>query len=268
MAAPKSEELPYPLKRNALASTRLNFNHFWMKGLAGYLLHPDIPTDQEGLRIADLGAGTGIWVSEVAAGLPNAEFDAVDISADQFPPEPFRAPNVRFWTHNCFEPFPDEYLGKFDIVNARFWLCIVNDDVADKLLDNFLTLLKPGGFLQWFEPLPDTARVVSRNGGAPHPACDRLVETWKKPTASSSYGWVHALAARMEQKGLKVVAEDKHKNPDYYLPIAAQTVLLGLAEYLYKDPAIEKYQESLAQEHNKGSYVDVTWTCVVARKAL
>jgi chemotaxis methyl-accepting protein methylase len=82
-----------------------------------------------------------IWVSEVAAGLTNAEFDAVDISADQFPPEPFRAPNVRFWTHNCFEPIPDEYLGKFDIVNARFWLCIVNDDVADKLLDNFLTLL-------------------------------------------------------------------------------------------------------------------------------
>jgi hypothetical protein len=48
---------------------------------------------------------------------------------------------VQFWTHNCFEPFADEYLGRFDIVNAQFWLCIVNDDVADKLLDNFLTLL-------------------------------------------------------------------------------------------------------------------------------
>jgi chemotaxis methyl-accepting protein methylase len=82
-----------------------------------------------------------IWVSEVAASLPNAKFDAVDISADQFPPESFQPSNVHFWTHNCFEPFPDEYLGQFDIVNARFWLCIVNDDVADKLLDNFLTLL-------------------------------------------------------------------------------------------------------------------------------
>jgi tRNA1(Val) A37 N6-methylase TrmN6 len=38
----------------------LNFNHFWMKSIAGYLLHPKIPTDQEGLRIADLGAGTGL----------------------------------------------------------------------------------------------------------------------------------------------------------------------------------------------------------------
>jgi hypothetical protein len=47
--------------------------------------------------------------------------------------------------------------------------------------------LEPGGFLQWFEPLPNTARVVARNGGAPHPACDKLVETWKKPTPTSSY---------------------------------------------------------------------------------
>jgi hypothetical protein len=43
------------------------------------------------------------------------------------------------------------------------------------------SLLEPGGFLQWYEPLPDT-------GGAPHPACDKLVKTWKKPTAHSSYG--------------------------------------------------------------------------------
>jgi hypothetical protein len=50
------------------------------------------------------------------------------------------------------------------------------------------SLLEPGGFLQWYEPLPDTAHVVARNGGAPHPACDKLVKTWKKPTAHSSYG--------------------------------------------------------------------------------
>jgi hypothetical protein len=82
-----------------------------------------------------------IWVGEVAASLPKARFDAVDISAAQYPPASFRAPNANFWTHNCFEPFADEYLGQFDIVNARFWLCIVNDDVADKLLANFITLL-------------------------------------------------------------------------------------------------------------------------------
>jgi hypothetical protein len=55
-----------------------------------------------------------------------------------------------------------------------------------------------------------------------------------------------------------VWVEDKHENPNYYLPIAAQMVLLGLAEYLYKDPGIEKYQAQLASEHSEGAYVDVT----------
>jgi hypothetical protein len=46
-------------KLRGLIYHSLNFNHFWMKGLAGYLLHPKIPTDQAELRVADLGAGTG-----------------------------------------------------------------------------------------------------------------------------------------------------------------------------------------------------------------
>jgi hypothetical protein len=79
--------------------------------------------------------------------------------------------------------------------------------------------------------------------------------------------WVHKLAQSFEQHGLEVVAEDKFDNPDYYQQIAAQTVLMGLGEYLHANPGIEKYQEGLAAEHAQGAYVDVKWTCVVARKA-
>jgi hypothetical protein len=78
---------------------------------------------------------------------------------------------------------------------------------------------------------------------------------------------VHSLTQRFEQRGLEVLVEDKLKNPDYYLPIEAQTVLLGLAEYLYKDPSVEKYQEQLATEHSQGVFVDLKFTCVVARTA-
>lgn len=79
---------------------------------------------------------------------------------------------------------------------------------------------------------------------------------------------MHALAAKFKERGLNLVAEDKHNNPDYYMPIAAQTVLLGLAEYLHRDPGIEVYQEQLASEHSSGMFVDVTWTCVVAQKII
>lgn len=82
-----------------------------------------------------------IWISELATTLPEAVFDAVDISAEQYPPEAFRAPNVSFWTHDCFKPFPKEYLGKFNVVNVKFWLCFINDDVADKVFQNVVTLL-------------------------------------------------------------------------------------------------------------------------------
>ena len=42
---------------------------------------------------------------------------------------------------DCFKSFPEEYRGKFDVINIRFWLCVVNDDSADALLTNILTLL-------------------------------------------------------------------------------------------------------------------------------
>jgi hypothetical protein len=81
------------------------------------------------------------WACEVAATLPNGSVDVVDISDAQFPPPAFQPSNIRFWTHDCFEPFPPEHLGQFDAVNIKFILCIVNDDVADKLIRNVLTLL-------------------------------------------------------------------------------------------------------------------------------
>jgi hypothetical protein len=36
----------------------LNFNHFLMREVSGYLVHPSMPTDQPTLRIADVGTGT------------------------------------------------------------------------------------------------------------------------------------------------------------------------------------------------------------------
>jgi hypothetical protein len=73
--------------------------------------------------------------------LPNATIDAFDISAEQYPAESFRPANARFLTHDCFTPFPQEYHSRFDIVHARSWLNIVNDDIADKVVDHFASLL-------------------------------------------------------------------------------------------------------------------------------
>ena len=84
---------------------------------------------------------SSLWACEVASATPNFTIDAIDISDAQFPPPPFRPQNTRFRIHDCFEPFAAEDMGQFDVVNIKFMLCIVNDDVAAKLLQNVLTLL-------------------------------------------------------------------------------------------------------------------------------
>jgi hypothetical protein len=72
----------------------------------------------------------------------------------------------------------------------------------------------------------------------------------------------------LHANSLEVVTEVKYKNPEYFQPIAAQTVLLGLTEYAHSMPGVEEYVEDLAKEHAKGTFVDVEWSVVVGRKGV
>lgn len=60
--------------------------------------------------------------------------------------------------------------------------------------------------------------------------------------------------------------EEKYKNPPHLQPIAAQTMLLGMAEHAHHSPGVEALQEKVAKENKEGAFVDMQWTCVVGRK--
>ncbi|KAH8692493.1 hypothetical protein GQ44DRAFT_780133 [Phaeosphaeriaceae sp. PMI808] len=83
----KGAEKAYIFGRDFRSSMRLNFNHYLMREIAGYLMHPDISLTAPQLRIADVGTGTGIWACELATKLSSttARIDAFDISDVQFP---------------------------------------------------------------------------------------------------------------------------------------------------------------------------------------
>jgi len=252
---------------------RLNYTHFFVTKVTGYLLHSKIPKDEENIRVADVGTGTGIWPSELAVELPSsAVIDAFDVSSAQFPPQGWHTPNVNFKTHDCFEPFPIEHIQQYDIVNVRFWLCILNDDTARPLLDNVLTLLKPGGHIQWFEAIPSSAHVKARNGGVPTPACNQLVEKIKKPHSHSSYDWVEGLPLLLEERNVEVVARERYEKGDLYQTVSSQIQLAGLDEYIHFQKedgvkAVKEFQDQLASEFADGAFVDFAYTCVVGRKS-
>ncbi|KAK6602647.1 hypothetical protein H4I95_06584 [Botrytis cinerea] len=120
-------------------------SHFLIKEIAGYLLHPTISTHEANLRIADVGNGTGIWACDVSKNLPpTVQIDDFDISAAQFPAADSRPQNVHLYTHDGFEDYTTEFHEQYDIVHARFWLCIVNDPDAGPLPRKLLSLLMDG----------------------------------------------------------------------------------------------------------------------------
>ena len=80
------------------------------------------------------------WALEVATTFPMAQVHGFDVSDEQFSPL-YNIKNVTLSVHDAFEPFPPEFVGHFDIVHVRFFLCLVNDAVAPALVENLTTLL-------------------------------------------------------------------------------------------------------------------------------
>ncbi|PQE28130.1 UMTA methyltransferase family protein [Rutstroemia sp. NJR-2017a BBW] len=180
--------VPYIFNRDFNSSIRLNYNHWLVTEACGYRLHPKINLPKENLRIADVGTGTGIWLLELSDTCPTtAQLDGFDISPAQFPPKEWLPENVNLFIQDIFKPFPQEMIGTYDMVNLRFALCYVNDEDAEPLLANLISLLKPNGFLQWFETNAYKTKVYQPSGSPPAIGMAQLEKMWHKPKPTSSY---------------------------------------------------------------------------------
>ncbi|KAJ5619785.1 hypothetical protein N7510_003769 [Penicillium lagena] len=118
----------YLLVRNMAERERLDMQYKAWQANIGYLLHPIIK-QQDHMRIADL--------------------DGFDLSDAMFPCKNALPENITFHQQNLLEPFPDEYLGKYDVVNVRVMVVALSSDEWEPAVRNLMTLLKPGGHLQW-----------------------------------------------------------------------------------------------------------------------
>ncbi|TGO14423.1 hypothetical protein BTUL_0053g00220 [Botrytis tulipae] len=270
----KAEQREYIFKRDYKPSMRLNYNHFLIKEVCGYLVHPSIPTNQTNLRIADVATGTGIWACDLASKLPETvRIDGFDISDAQYPALGFQPKNVHLYVHDGFEDYPAEFLEQYDIVNALFWLCIVNSPDAKPLLQELLSLVKPRGYLQRLEPLPLSANVVVTHEGAETTASERLANTFHKPKPDSH--WVEGLKSLFERGGLTEVSRTDYAWPIHLHPLWSQGSMTATADFIAKIDSYNtkgsgigmEFVEDLERESANGVAVDTPFQCVVGRKA-
>ena len=178
-----------------LTIVSLNYQHWAIKQLCGFLLHHSIPlqdiVDEKTLYIADLGTGTGLWPIELSQQLPSAHITGFDISGAQFPPTAWRPQNVELEEHNVLTPFPERHLGKYHVVHVRFFVTLLSsEDQMRAFVENIMSLLRPGGFIQWLDADPTSANAIGIDSSTSSTATEKLAELMRKPHPNAFYGYV------------------------------------------------------------------------------
>jgi len=207
----------YLLNRDSRESARLIAQHDWLKKLVGCNVHPSIPTDTKpDLRVADVATGTAIWLLDLAQMLsPEAQLYGFDISGKQFPAAEDRPANVSLHEHNVLEPFPEEYHGFFDIVAVRLITAGLRPGNWDAAVRNISVLLKPGGHLQWIEPIHSTLQVFNSKPGAPNAATRQAVEYFLGAYKKTLYPGPLQVQDLCQKHGLEEVAMEVFPSDHY-----------------------------------------------------
>jgi SAM-dependent methyltransferase len=105
------------------------------------------------VHVADVGTGTGIFLSKLAETVPaSATLHGFDISEAQFPKSAQNSHNIGLSVADAKIGFPPEHKGIYDIVHLRLLSPgMASDTDWSRVVENVMSLLKPGGALQWSE---------------------------------------------------------------------------------------------------------------------
>ncbi|KAL8879574.1 MAG: hypothetical protein Q9192_008204, partial [Flavoplaca navasiana] len=116
-----------------------------------YNIHASIPTPVLSTTIADVAAGIGMWLLEVAREHPGEQCMGFDISIAQASPKQWLPSNPSFSTWNVLEEPPEGLRGRLDTVNIRLLWLLLGKKGSSTVVKNIAMLLKPGENVQWEE---------------------------------------------------------------------------------------------------------------------
>lgn len=111
---------------------------------------------EEGIRVLDVGCGTGLWTLEMAKNYPNSIFVGIDCE-ELFPVSDETPSNCTFLKANVLEclPFAD---GAFDYIFLRLLSTSFTPQDWSVAIRELTRLAKPGGWLESLEIAGDLER--------------------------------------------------------------------------------------------------------------
>ncbi|KAI1395394.1 UMTA methyltransferase family protein [Hypoxylon fuscum] len=265
-----SSKPDYVFTRDFLDNSRINLmHHLWTK-LFGYLIHPKIPTEKTNLRVADVGAGTGIWLHDVGDQLgKSSRLDALDISFNAAPPPETLPSNMTFRQWDVREEVPDDLVNVFDIVNLRFFSFVLLNEEVPRVVGKLFRLLKPGGYVQWGEPDFATVRVDKTRPDSKTEHTEALMKLLTVQDPRLNPSWVIELPQTFSAAGF-VDIETDIQDAQPWLGFMFHECALIMHELIARKTKNEKMAQEVrrllplaVEETRKGAYVTaVRWTIV------
>ena len=269
---------------------RLDEQHIATTKTFGFLVHPNIPLSSPTLKIADIGTGTGIWLLDVAKSLPpTCQLIGFDVSPSAFPPTQTLPPNVSFQTQDMLLPFPASEIGTFDVVAVRFVSVATTRAAWALAIENLMTLLKPGGWLQWIDSC--NFSLYNTVAGSSRAACQEIYDSLEPFRAKDDIviGMMMREAKNMRREdvfrklGLMDVHEDvfstdRLQDPELQLRdkgtrnaivcfLGSLQALVGVEGSGWSEARIERLKVEAMKEVDAGVYHTLDQVCIVGRKA-
>ncbi|PYH86329.1 S-adenosyl-L-methionine-dependent methyltransferase [Aspergillus uvarum CBS 121591] len=269
-----SQPPSYVLPRDYLDNVRLNLHHYLCVELFGYHTHPAIPISNTKLRVADIGTGTGVWLTDLARRLPpSVQLDGFDISLEALPPKEWLPANLRTTIWDVKTEVPDELVGVYDIVHISHFVFVLLDEEVQPVLDKVMRLLKPGGYLQWSEVDMGSFRIETTTSPATTTALERLFRLSEGHDPRLRPRWVPHLGSKLAAAGYQAITSDVRDAPgDLALALHDCNLMIN-ASFARRFAVTEPVAQTLAQlmleverETREGACWAFTRYTVVGRK--
>ncbi|KAI1820255.1 hypothetical protein F4861DRAFT_545814 [Xylaria intraflava] len=205
MAASHDEGEDYVLGRDPAELTRLTKQHTLLKTeLGGRLVLAPLDLNGPSLKILDCACADGLWLRELCQDLPDGarhSYVGTDIEFSYFPKSP--EASFKYVAQSMQSPFPGSWLNSFDLVHMRFGLAAAADVGPQKVVSNFITAVKPGGWIQLVEvDWADTSRC----GPALTETFRFFAELFGKMGSGADYA--SKMSGWFTQEGLKNVSSE------------------------------------------------------------